>query len=134
MAMLASLFVVLSLFNAAPAYAASSTINGWRSQEPCGYPAVCVHYRQWAEGARILHTGAVPVYDIHRFSTHPGTRGSEGNRQGVRNNAASMNNVSIKTARMFYSGGYAGNVDVLGSGWAGNLVHTRNNNASFSLR
>lgn len=128
-AVLASAVVASTLLQA-PA-SADTDITAWRSQEPCPTNVTCLHYRTWAEGAQITAYVNITEWTAHRFSSHSGTRGTEGNNEDVRNNAASMNNKTNALKRSYYSPNYQGNADWLSGGWAGNLVDTANDNASL---
>lgn len=123
--------MTFSLLSMAPAQADTRNINGWRSAEPCTVNTVCIHYRTWAEGARHVSYTTISEFTNHLYAAHSGTRGSEGDRELVRNNAASMNNHIGRPVYMHYSPNYQGNSDLLDWGWAGNLYYTANDNASM---
>jgi hypothetical protein len=115
-----------------PASAATYNVSTYISAEPCA-PAICLHYRLWAEGGRYIARENHYEFTHHSFASYAGMSNRDGVGEAIRNNAASINNKSSRRATVYYSPGYGGNSDYINAGYAGNLHYTSNNNASIRV-
>ncbi|MET3988043.1 hypothetical protein [Streptomyces sp. PvR034] len=104
------------------------------NQNPCpsgiGGSVACFYYSPYLEGAYHVYyqyNGNVPDQSGDKFGGY-----GAGSGQGVRNNAASVQNTSSsRFVFVYYSPNYGGpNEQVNTNDWI-NLVNLRNNNASF---
>ncbi|MER6999105.1 peptidase inhibitor family I36 protein [Streptomyces sp. NPDC000410] len=112
------------LATAAPANAAAG----------CPSQAACLFYNSDFEGAIFSQTGGIANYDGYKFVTSAYPNGGSGAGQGVKNNAASVNNNNTsKSFRVYYNSNYGTSYayQTFGAWTAGNLNSTmKNNNAS----
>lgn len=110
---------------------ASDNISTWSSHRCNSVNWFCLYYSPNAKGASLGYQHADA--DIHNLGNYRYANDGAGHGQVVRNNAASVEDVSDCNVGIWYSPDFQGDSEWLNPWMGGNLTFLRNNEASISV-